>query len=63
MVDMGQASSDLYQKPLSMQHNMAWTVALRKAAEALGYEHYMDVPDQRVEELRTLARSIQGGNK
>lgn len=59
MVDMGQADSGLYRKPLSMQHKMCWTRALTRAAKEMGYGHYMDVPDKQDEELRAKARSIQ----
>lgn len=59
MVDMGQADSSLYRKPLSMQHKMCWTRALMVAANRQGYSHYMDVPDTQDEALRASARSIQ----
>jgi hypothetical protein len=63
MVDMGQADRTLYRKPASMQHRMAWTIALSRAAEKMGFAHYMDVPDELIEELKTLARLIQSGEK
>ena len=59
MVDMGQADRFLYRKPPSMQHEMCWTRALTVAANKMGYDHYIDVPEGRDEELRASARSIQ----
>jgi hypothetical protein len=38
---------------------MCWTRALTKAALRMGFEGYMDVPDDRNDELKTLARRIQ----
>lgn len=58
-IDMGQADSSLYRKPAALQHKMCWTRALRKAATQMGYQHYMDVPDAKDEDLRALARDIQ----
>jgi hypothetical protein len=59
MVDMGQADSSLYAKPLKDVHAMSWTRALVHAARRMGFDHYMDVPDCRDSELRALARDIQ----
>lgn len=61
MVDMGQADRTLRQKPRSMQHAMCWTRALSQAAKRLGFEHYMDVPDDQVALLKQTAKSIQVG--
>lgn len=61
MVDMGQADATLRRKPAGEQHVMSWTVALSVAAKAMGFDHYMDVPDDRIEELKQRARSAQKG--
>lgn len=59
MIDMGQADRTLRQKPQSVQHKMCWTRALMHAAQKLGYQNYMDVPDAQVDSLKSLALSIQ----
>ena len=61
MIDMGQADSSLYRKPLSQQHKMSWLWALSLAARRLGWQHYMDVPDEQLDEVKLLARTIQQG--
>lgn len=60
-VDMGQADSSLYAKPKNEQPKMAWTSALRKAANKMGYDTYMSVPDSETEQLKSLAREILFG--
>lgn len=54
-VDMGQADSSLYAKPRAEQSVIPWTRALIIAAKEMGYDHYCDVPDARVEELKQIA--------
>ncbi len=61
MVDMGQADSSLYRKPASEQPKMVWTRALQLAAEKLGYDHYMDVPNEQTEELKQRAYALVKG--
>lgn len=58
-IDMCQTDHTLYRKPLVMQHKICWTQALDKAANAMGYPHYMDIPDSQVEALKEMARRIQ----
>lgn len=58
-IDMGQADSTLRMRPLSQQRSMCWTVALKKAAQVMGFAHYADVPMNRVDELRAKAHSIR----
>lgn len=60
MIDMGQADSSLRRRPLSEQSLICWTVALKRAAEQMGFKHYMNVPMERDEELRSLAHEIRG---
>ena len=61
MIDMGQADRSLYRRPTREQHHIAWTIALNRAARAMGFEHHMDVPDEQVESLKSKARDIQSG--
>lgn len=61
MIDMGQADSSLYRRPACEQHRMAWTIALNRAARAMGFDHHMDVPDEKVDDLKTLAHRIRSG--
>lgn len=61
MVDMGQCDSSLRQKPLSKKDQMCWTMALTLAAKKLGYTHYVFVPGEHDEALRSLAKSLQKG--
>lgn len=61
MIDMGQADRSLYRRPTREQHRIAWTIALNRAARAMGFEHHMDVPDEQVESLKSKARDIQSG--
>jgi hypothetical protein len=63
MVDMGQADSGLYRKPVSEQHVMCWTRALGLAAKEMGYGSYMDVPERDVDALKERARDIQRGKQ
>lgn len=64
MIDMAQADRTLRQRPMShlQQHRMCWTIALTKAANQMGFRHYMDVPSEQDDDLRAAARQIQGGN-
>lgn len=59
MVDMGQADRSLRQKPASEQKTMCWSTALKLAAQQMGYSQYMEVPDERVEELKALAHKLR----
>jgi hypothetical protein len=59
-IDMAQADSTLRMRPISEQPTMCWTVALTKAAQSMEFNHYMDVPSERDEELRSKAHSIKG---
>lgn len=61
MVDMGQADRTLREKPKLRDEKVwtDWTIALRRAAEEMGYRSYEDVPEERVEDLKAIARQIQ----
>lgn len=62
MIDMGQADRTLRLRPISTQHRMCWTIALKKAAQNMGFQGYMDVPEEEEESMKTQARQIQSGN-
>ena len=63
-VDMGQADRSLRQSPRG-DKKLPDMRALTKAAKAMGYESYMDVPDSRVKEFHELKKKhgyAKGGN-
>lgn len=62
MIDMGQADRSLYRTPTEPEHKMPWLFALGKAAQQMGFEHYMDVPDARIDEAKALARDIRAAH-
>lgn len=59
MVDMGQADRTLRARPGREQHHLAWTIALRRAANEMGLPHYADIPAEQVESLKGRARAMQ----
>ena len=59
MIDMGQADRTLRFQPTHSPQRMCWTQALRKAANDMGYDHYLDVPSQLDTELREAAKQIR----
>lgn len=61
MVDMGQADRDLYRQ-IRAQPRLSWTTALLMAADDMGYEHWMDVPRDMIQELHKIARGIQAAH-
>lgn len=60
MCDMGQADRSLYAniKPTKV-FKVGRTAAAMRAAEKLGYGHFMDVPDERLDEYRVIFREIR----
>jgi flagellar hook-basal body complex protein FliE len=61
-VDMGQADSTLRGGHKQSTDKMGQIPALHKAAKKMGYEHYMDVPDDKVSELKALAGKFRSGS-
>ena len=59
-VDMGQADRTLRSGTRGDPSKMAHTLALRKAAEQMGYAHWADVPDSELDQLHALAKKIKG---
>jgi hypothetical protein len=63
-VDMGQADRTLRQSSRG-ETKLPDMRALNKAAKAMGYEHYVDVPDNRLKEFHELKKKhgyAKGGN-
>lgn len=60
-VDMGQADRTLRQTQRGDDYKMSHGMALNKAANRMGYDHYMDVPDDEEDELQALAKKIRSG--
>lgn len=60
-VDMGQADRTLRQTQRGDAGKMSQGMALNKAATQMGYDHYMDVPDDKVDELHVLVKKIRSG--
>lgn len=65
MVDMGQADRSLRSTAQSdrerddaLNQQRRYQRALAPAAEQMGFRHFIEVPDDRVEELQALARDI-----
>lgn len=58
-IDMGQADASLYRKPSCAQFQMAWLRAIDLAASEMGYTNFMDVPDDKLDSLKSTAKRIQ----
>lgn len=63
MVDMAQADRTLSQKPRPsrQQNQLAWTIALNRAARSMGFTHFIDVPDSQGAEMKAIARGMHSG--
>lgn len=59
MVDMGQADRGLRTVIRGEDKRMPWLFAVRKAALQMGHASFMDVPDGKIEEMKSLARKIR----
>jgi hypothetical protein len=60
-VDMGQADSSLRSEPKQNNDKMDHFTALGKASKKLGHDHYMDVPDDKLEALRAMVKRFRAG--
>ena len=60
-VDMGQADSSLRNEPKQNNDKMDHFTALGKASKKLGHDHYMDVPDDKLEALRAMVKRFRAG--
>ena len=62
-VDMGQADSSLRSGPKQDNDKMDHFTALGKASKKMGHDHYMDVPDDKLEALRAMVKRFRAGEE
>jgi hypothetical protein len=62
-VDMGQADSSLRSEPKQNNDKMDHFSALRKASKKMGHDHYMDVPDDKLEALKAMVKKFRAGEE
>ena len=62
-VDMGQADSSLRNEPKQDSGKMDHFTALGKASKKMGHDHYMDVPDDKLEALRAMVKRFRAGEE
>jgi hypothetical protein len=60
-VDMGQADRTLRSNPSGDDGKMSQSMGLNKAAHQMGYDHYLDVPDDEISKLHALSKKIRNG--
>jgi len=62
-VDMGQADSSLRNDPKQSNDKMDHFTALDKASKKMGHNHFMDVPDDKLEALRSMVKRFRAGEE
>ena len=62
-VDMGQADSSLRNDPKQNNDKMDHFTALDKASKKMGHNHFMDVPDDKLEALRAMVKRFRAGEE
>jgi hypothetical protein len=62
-VDMGQADSSLRSGPKQSNDKMDHFTALGKASKKMGHDHYMDVPDDKLEALKAMVKRFRAGEE
>jgi hypothetical protein len=62
-VDMGQADSSLRNEPKQDNGKMDHFTALGKASKKMGHDHYMDVPDDKLEALKAMVKRFRAGEE
>jgi hypothetical protein len=62
-VDMGQADSSLRSEPKQNNDKMDHFTALGKASKKMGHDHYMDVPDDKLEALKAMVKRFRAGEE
>ncbi len=60
-VDMGQADRTLRSNPSGDDGKMSQSMGLNKAAHQMGYDHYLEVPDDEISKLHALSKKIRNG--
>ena len=62
-VDMGQADSSLRSQPKQNNDKMDHFTALGKASKKMGHDHFMDVPDDKLEALKAMVKKFRAGEE
>ena len=62
-VDMGQADSSLRNDPKQNNDKMDHFTALGKASKKMGHDHFMDVPDDKLEALKAMVKRFRAGEE
>jgi len=62
-VDMGQADSSLRSDSKQNNDKMDHFSALDKASKKMGHNHFMDVPDDKLEALRAMVKRFRSGEE
>jgi len=62
-VDMGQADSSLRSDTKQSNDKMDHFTALDKASKKMGHNHFMDVPDDKLEALRAMVKRFRAGEE
>ena len=62
-VDMGQADSSMRSDPKKNNDKMDHFTALGKASKKMGHDHYMDVPDDKLEALKAMVKRFRAGEE
>lgn len=62
-VDMGQADSSLRSQPKQNNDKMDHFTALGKASKKMGHDHFMDVPDDKLEALKAMVKRFRAGEE
>ena len=62
-IDMGQADSSLRNDPKQNNDKMDHFTALGKASKKMGHDHFMDVPDDKLEALKAMVKRFRAGEE
>ena len=62
-IDMGQADSSLRSQPKQNNDKMDHFTALGKASKKMGHDHFMDVPDDKLEALKAMVKRFRSGEE
>lgn len=62
-IDMGQADSSLRSQPKQNNDKMDHFTALGKASKKMGHDHFMDVPDDKLEALKAMVKRFRAGEE
>jgi len=60
---MGQADSSLRNEPKQNNDKMDHFTALGKASKKMGHNHFMDVPDDKLEALKAMVKKFRSGEE